>query len=264
MTHRSHSSAARSEDATYFTGKPIFLPGWWKGLRVSQRCLLSAFLLFDVLGTVLFCASITDDRYFEHTMTLVGIKPKGYPDQAVPYNLSIRTEVGFWSNMANQHTENRFDTQQPEVLRMLQRHINVSLELWEFCATRAHRASACGHAAFVLITLGLTGLFSSYFVAIFNRKLMINLSMASPIILLASFALIYAASLEYNNCIISRQVRFTNEQQFQFFSFKGRYFAPQLKPNYQPLVGVLVAYAFGFVPMTGTGLILALQNSENL
>ncbi|CAH8459308.1 unnamed protein product [Dicrocoelium dendriticum] len=177
---------------------------------------------------------------------------------------AITAGTGFWSNTANQRSASLQEEHISEVRKLIGEHIEVAVELWEFCVARAHRANACVQSAFVLLTLGLVGLFSGPFVVILSRRIMIYLSVGSVVFLMASFTLIYAASLEYNNCVIERQIRYMNEREFALVSYKGRYFVPSLKPNYQSLIGLLIAYLFGFFPMTAIGLYLTIKASLGL
>ncbi|TPP62988.1 hypothetical protein FGIG_06342 [Fasciola gigantica] len=263
MARRSQSSTARSEDTACYTGRPLFHPGWWKQLKTSQKWAFAAFILFYTLGLFLFCSSITTDIYFEHTLQLIGLRRKDVPDQAVSYNLTTSNGVGFWSNVDYQD-EDTIYSQQQKINELLHLHARIASELWMFCTTRAHRAKACGNTAFVLLTLGLMGLFSGYVLMVFDRKLMIITTVGCTTIIQASFALIYAASIEYNNCIIDRQVQSVNENERRYTSYKGRYFAPSMNLNYQPLVGVLISYIFAFIPMDVIGITLLVKYSRNL
>ncbi|TGZ62583.1 hypothetical protein CRM22_007349 [Opisthorchis felineus] len=264
MAHVSHSSAPRSEEFSLFGAKPVFITGWWKELKTLERCFLLMFVVVSAVGLLIFCGSITHDLYFEHTLKLVGIRPEGFPDQAIKYNLSLTIGVGFWSNIDRQSTNYRHQDLSPGILTILQQHMRVASDLWTECATRQHRASACSQSSFMLFTLSLTGLFSAYFTALFNRRVMIYMSMGSAFVMASSFALLYASSLEYNNCVVDRQVIYSTETEFEFVSYRGRYFAPTMKTNNVPLIGVLVAYLLGFIPMTAFGAILICYGTEKL
>ncbi|KAG5442334.1 hypothetical protein CSKR_200219 [Clonorchis sinensis] len=177
---------------------------------------------------------------------------------------SLPSGVGFWSSTDRQLTNYRNQDVSPAILTILQQHMRAASELWIECATRQHRASACSQSSFMLFSLSLTGLFSAYFTALFNRRVMIYMSMGSAFVMASSFALLYAASLEYNNCVVDRQVSYTSETEFEFVSYRGRYFAPAMKINFVPLIGVLVAYLLGFIPMTAFGAILICCGTEKL
>ncbi|KAA0192679.1 hypothetical protein FBUS_08436 [Fasciolopsis buskii] len=263
MTRHSHSSVGRSEDTACYTGGPIFHPGWWKQLKTSQKWAFVTFIMFYTLGLFLFCSSITSDIYFEHRLQLIGLRRKDVPDQAVSYNLTTRSGVGFWSNVDYQDDHTVY-SEQEKVNALLHLHARIASELWMFCTARAHRAKACGSTAFMLLTVGLIGLFTGYVLMIFDRKLMIITTVGCTTIIQASFALIYAASIEYNNCIIDRQVQYINDNERRYTSYKGRYFAPAMVLEYRPLMGVLISYIFAFIPMDAIGVTLLVKNAKNL
>nr|CAH8834157.1 unnamed protein product [Trichobilharzia regenti] len=210
-----------------YSGRPIFLPEWWNSLNFQQKRLLSIFILSEICLTAMFIISIQRDSYFLHNLKLFGLYKSGYGSRKVVYNLSYDVTVGYWRYSGDEEPAYKNLERHPSrVQDSLLEHLHVAIELWHYCTHLAHRSLTCYNSAFILLTLGISILFIIPFIGIFNRIIMIKLSICSGIILVFSLLLITAATKEYRNCIISRVDSGKEHYHGKVVDvpYKGRYF----------------------------------------
>ncbi|CAL8071671.1 unnamed protein product [Calicophoron daubneyi] len=262
MDATSLTSTQRSEIPGIAISTPIFLPGWWSGLESSQRWLLTAYNLLYTSGLIVLVLIIISDTYAENELQLVGLRVNEKIDQKVQYVLRIAALTGFWKRHARFTDTQKVET--AEIKEILSCDLTSARELWDHCTDYAHRAIASRHSAFVLLTLGLMGLLSGYFICIFSRKWFIRTTMIGSVFVLAALFLLWAAALEYSICVVDRQTLITSDYRLTYVGYKGRFFRPTLRLFLLQSIGIGVVYVFLFLPMIIVGLVLLYVKDYNL
>ncbi|CAL8071667.1 unnamed protein product [Calicophoron daubneyi] len=258
-------SSRISESAGVHVGRPIFLPGWIKGLSHLNRWLLGSYCAFYAVGTLMLYVILKNDRYFYHDLKLVGLRIDDHLNQPVRYRAQFTMGMGFWPGSAKEiRRKDAISYNSTIITNIVNSHLAVGKELWTYCLTQSHRVSACFKASFYILTLALTGLFSGLFIFIFNRKWFLIISFFSIVLIVAAYTVLYAAALECNNCIIDRQLQRINEHEWRLVSYKGRYFRSQLVILKKRFIGIALSYACGFIPMTVIGVVIFHNGVEYL
>ncbi|CAL8106132.1 unnamed protein product [Calicophoron daubneyi] len=253
-----------------FEGRPVFVPGWWGKLRTSQKWLLVFYILLYSVTACTLRVALKDDQYFVHTIKLIGFRDRDSNEwnrrnQRVEYDLSIDIPVGLWSTSPPKTLYSDLLSKHPKrVEDIIKRGTKSAIQLWDYCTNTAHRAVTCHRSAFTLLTLWMLGLTAGPFIFIFSRKWFILTTSGSVLLLISSYSLTYAASVEYDNCIIDRQIDVHDNGRRAYVGFYAKFYAVTFRPAYKLLNGLLVAYIFGYTPMIGVGFVLLYTRLYNL